>query len=220
MPSTSAKQAKFMRAIAHSPSFAKKVGVKQSVGKDFEMADKKKMKKFGSGGSTPPQPTAADRARSKAQMDSLKKAKVSDEEARVLSSANRSEGSPATKKYASGGGVTKEMPSSKAMGSMGMAKGGSAKGKAKAKGKAMMAAAMMKDRIGRAMAARGAEAPMPAAPSAPMAPAASPMGAMGMNKGGGIERKGKTNTKMVKMAKGGSIDGIAQRGKTRCSGAK
>ena len=39
-------------------------------------------------------------------------------------------------------------------------------------------------------------------------------------KGGGIERKGKTNTKMVKMAKGGSIDGIAQRGKTRCTGAK
>lgn len=49
MPSTSAKQAKFMRAVAHSPKFAKKVGVSQSVGKDFEMADKK-MKKFGDGG--------------------------------------------------------------------------------------------------------------------------------------------------------------------------
>jgi hypothetical protein len=31
-----------MQAIAHNPSFAKKVGVKQAVGKDFEMADKKK----------------------------------------------------------------------------------------------------------------------------------------------------------------------------------
>lgn len=61
-------------------------------------------------------------------------------------------------KYASGGGVTKQMPSSKNMGSMGMAKGG------------------------------------------------------------GAERKGKTSTKMVKMAKGGSIDGIAMRGKTRCKG--
>ena len=50
MPSTSAKQAKFMRAVAHSPKFAKKVGVPQSVGKDFEMADKKKMKKFNDGG--------------------------------------------------------------------------------------------------------------------------------------------------------------------------
>ncbi len=40
MPSTSAKQADFMRAVAHSPKFAKKVGVPQSVGKDFSNADK------------------------------------------------------------------------------------------------------------------------------------------------------------------------------------
>ena len=178
MPSSSTKQANFMRAIAHSPSFAKKVGVKQSVGKDFEMADKK-VKKFGAGG------------------------------------------------------VTKDMPTANEMGDMNMAKGGSAKSKAKAKGKAMMAMSMMKDRIGRAMASRGAEAPMPPPPSAPMdsmppaapaAPAGPPMGgAPGMKKGGkskmakggGIERKGKTNTKMVKMAKGGGIDGIAERGKTK-----
>ena len=37
-----------MEAIAHSPSFAKKVGVKQSVGKDFAAADKGK--KFKEGG--------------------------------------------------------------------------------------------------------------------------------------------------------------------------
>jgi hypothetical protein len=49
MPSTSAKQAKFMRAVANSPKFAKKVGVPQSVGKDYEMADKKR-KKFSQGG--------------------------------------------------------------------------------------------------------------------------------------------------------------------------
>ena len=55
MPSTSAKQAKFMRAVAHSPKFAKKVGVPQSVGKDYEMADKKKGK-FGSGGPTNVEP--------------------------------------------------------------------------------------------------------------------------------------------------------------------
>lgn len=58
MPSTSAKQAKFMRAVAHSPKFAKKVGVPQSVGKDFSMADKK-MKKFGDGGATK-KPKASD----------------------------------------------------------------------------------------------------------------------------------------------------------------
>ena len=50
MPSTSKKQHNFMAAIAHSPAFAKKVGVPQSVGKDFTAADKGK--KFGSGGFT------------------------------------------------------------------------------------------------------------------------------------------------------------------------
>lgn len=50
MPSTSKKQHNFMAAIAHSPAFAKKVGVPQSVGKDFTAADKGK--KFGSGGYT------------------------------------------------------------------------------------------------------------------------------------------------------------------------
>ena len=37
-----------MAAIAHSPAFAKKVGIPQSVGKDFNEADKGK--KFGIGG--------------------------------------------------------------------------------------------------------------------------------------------------------------------------
>jgi hypothetical protein len=50
MPSHSAKQHKFMEAIAHSPSFAKKVGVPQSVGKDFASADKGR--KFSKGGNT------------------------------------------------------------------------------------------------------------------------------------------------------------------------
>ncbi len=40
MPSTSQKQHNFMEAIAHSPEFAKKAGVPQSVGKDFSAADK------------------------------------------------------------------------------------------------------------------------------------------------------------------------------------
>jgi len=47
MPSTSKKQHKFMEAIAHSPSFAKKVGVPQSVGQDFSKADKGKTFKRG-----------------------------------------------------------------------------------------------------------------------------------------------------------------------------
>jgi hypothetical protein len=48
MPSSSKKQADFMRAVAHSPSFAKKTGVPMSVGKDFATADKGK--KFSKGG--------------------------------------------------------------------------------------------------------------------------------------------------------------------------
>ena len=42
MPSHSAKQHRFMEAAAHNPSFAKKVGVPQSVGKEFSNADKGK----------------------------------------------------------------------------------------------------------------------------------------------------------------------------------
>ena len=48
MPSSSKKQHNFMEAIAHSPSFAKKAGVPQSVGKDFSAADKGR--KFAKGG--------------------------------------------------------------------------------------------------------------------------------------------------------------------------
>jgi hypothetical protein len=48
MPSKSKKQHNFMEAIAHNKAFAKKVGVPQSVGKDFAEADKGR--KFGLGG--------------------------------------------------------------------------------------------------------------------------------------------------------------------------
>ena len=57
MPSTSAKQRNFMAAVAHNPAFAKKAGVPQSVGKDFNQADKGRkfskgddMKKMNMGG--------------------------------------------------------------------------------------------------------------------------------------------------------------------------
>ena len=48
MPSVSKKQHNFMEAIAHNKAFAKKVGIPQSVGKDFSEADKGK--KFKQGG--------------------------------------------------------------------------------------------------------------------------------------------------------------------------
>ena len=48
MPSVSKKQHNLMEAVAHSPAFAKKVGISQSVGKDFASADKGR--KFSKGG--------------------------------------------------------------------------------------------------------------------------------------------------------------------------
>jgi hypothetical protein len=39
MPSSSEPQHRLMAAVAHSPAFAKKVGIPVSVGKDFTAAD-------------------------------------------------------------------------------------------------------------------------------------------------------------------------------------
>lgn len=49
MPSVSKKQHNLMEAVAHNRSFAKRVGIPQSVGKDFAAADKGR--KFKQGGS-------------------------------------------------------------------------------------------------------------------------------------------------------------------------
>ena len=52
MPVVSKKQGKFMQAVANSPKFAKKVGVKQSIGREFtkEKDMKKAVKKMNMGG--------------------------------------------------------------------------------------------------------------------------------------------------------------------------
>lgn len=46
MPSKSAKQKRFMAAAAHSPSFAAKAGIKQSVAREFNQADAAKAKPY------------------------------------------------------------------------------------------------------------------------------------------------------------------------------
>ena len=48
MPSKSKAQHNFMAAVAHNPAFAKKAGVPQSVGKEFNQADQGR--KFSKGG--------------------------------------------------------------------------------------------------------------------------------------------------------------------------
>jgi hypothetical protein len=51
MPSKTPKQARLMAAVAHNKDFAKRVGIPQSVGKEFNKADtgtglyRRKMKK-------------------------------------------------------------------------------------------------------------------------------------------------------------------------------
>ena len=48
MPSKTRRQHMFMEAVSHNPAFAKKVGVPQSVGREFVQADKGR--KFAEGG--------------------------------------------------------------------------------------------------------------------------------------------------------------------------
>ena len=45
MPSTSAKQMRFMQIAAHDPAFAKRAGIKMSVAREFNAADAKAAKK-------------------------------------------------------------------------------------------------------------------------------------------------------------------------------
>jgi hypothetical protein len=47
VPSVSKKQHNFMAAVANNPAFAKKVGIPQSVGQEFNKADKGKTFKEG-----------------------------------------------------------------------------------------------------------------------------------------------------------------------------
>ena len=99
MPSSSAKQAKLMRAVAHNPAFAKKVGIPQSVGKDFSEADKGR--KFGSGGTM-----KESKAMVREEMKYLKKGKapkrVMEHEARE----HESIGMEGKMKKMAGGGMT------------------------------------------------------------------------------------------------------------------
>lgn len=44
MPSKSAKQARTMRAAAHDPEFAKRVGIPRKVAKEYVEADKRRAK--------------------------------------------------------------------------------------------------------------------------------------------------------------------------------
>ena len=122
MPSTSKKQHNFMAAVANNPSFAKKVGVPQSVGKEFSNADKNR--KFSKGGDTMASKMNPGMMAMMAKKKSMKMADggmpMKDGKPAFIG-----DGKGAMKK----GGATKKMNMG-GMGGMGYAKGGSASSRA------------------------------------------------------------------------------------------
>ena len=180
MPSTSAKQAKFMRAVANSPKFAKKVGVPQSVGKDYEMADKK-MKKFGNGGaSSAPKPSGSPEA-DDVLITTPRGKKILEEQRRREAEAERKR-------------REKQNAADKLLG-IGAKKGGEMKMKMKK---------MMADKAGRAMTKKSADTmgrAMMMKKGGKTKKYAS--GGSVSSRADGCATKGKTKTKMVTMNKGG-----------------
>ena len=92
MPSTSKKQHNLMAMVAHDPAAAKRVGIPQSVGKEFVAADIGK--KFGGGG--------AERRPDRQKINNPKTA-------HGKSALFKEGGRMATKKMASGGITTAKM---------------------------------------------------------------------------------------------------------------
>jgi hypothetical protein len=92
-----------MQAVAHSPAFAKKVGVPQSVGKDFSTADKNR--KFSKGGDTMANTSRMNRleelGRVNAEKASTAKGKrnLSAEKSRIVKDLEKHKSMPASKAH-------------------------------------------------------------------------------------------------------------------------
>ena len=132
MPSSSKKQHKFMTAIAHSPSFAKKVGVPQSVGKDFTEADKGR--KFAKGGDAMATKKLPPFMGKETKAEEAKEMKIKAISPKMYQKGEKAEGVHKMAK----GGISSSLkahaaaPASKAH--AGMAKGGGVETKGKTKG--------------------------------------------------------------------------------------
>jgi hypothetical protein len=106
MPSVSKKQHNLMMAVANNPAFAKKVGIKQSVGQDFAAADK--VKKFKGGGmakSDSKEDTKMDMAQDKAMIKKAFKMHDSQEHKGEHTNLTKLKKGGMMKKMASGGKV-------------------------------------------------------------------------------------------------------------------
>ena len=103
MPSVSAKQERFMQAVAHNKAFAKKVGVPQSVGREFTKKE---------GGTVKESKAMMKKEVSFMKKKGAPKSMIKHEMAEAGMEA---------------GGVTKKLPTAKQMGSLGMKYGGKVK---------------------------------------------------------------------------------------------
>lgn len=244
MPSTSAKQHRFMAAIAHSPSFAKKVGVSQSVGKDFNAADKGKtfnkggmMKKrrFDEGGEIDYEvdENAEPERRSFGSGVSAKDREYNEPVSKPAAIAKpkakpKPEAKPAAKEIDAKEDAYTKAAKASFLGSPGkylseplkrmrerMSSGDQQAFKPRDRG--FNKGGMMKESkamVGKEVAFMKKKG----APASMMKHEKAEM--MGMKKGGGIESRGKTKGTMVRMATGGVVKfakggGIELRGKTR-----
>jgi hypothetical protein len=190
MPSSSKKQHNFMEAIAHSPSFAKKAGVPQSVGKDFASADKgRKFSKGGDMKSDMKEDMAMDKKQDKAMIQKAFKQHDAQE---------HEGGKGTTLKLAKGGMSKAEKQAREMIAEMKMQ--ASAKRAYDDADKTEPAPAMATPSAPPTPAM--APPPRPFMPQRPMPPSG---GMPGMNKGGKVSSASRRG------------DGIAQRGKTRGS---
>jgi hypothetical protein len=192
MPSTSKKQRNFMAAAAHNPAFAKKVGISQTVAKEFNQADKGR--KFGSGGMAKKDMESKSETRKEMAMDKKQDVAMI-KKAFKEHDAQEHKGGKGTKIKLKGGGMAKETMGPRTMakdvekgsnklikfGESAVQKRGHTKGKEERGFKTLGIQGGAK---------KGSTKTSNAAP-------------IKMARGGGIEAKGKTKGTMVKMCMGG-----------------
>jgi len=178
MPSTSKKQSNFMAAVAHNPAFAKKVGVAQSVGKDFNAADKGKT--FKEGG---------------AMKSDMKQDKAMVKKAVGMHDKQMHGGKKTDMDMLKKGGMPMAMKNGKKTPAFAAKKGGMPPG--------MMGKSGRPDMMGRSMPKRpmADEMPAPMMRKGGMTKMAS--GGMASSRADGCATKGKTKGKMVAMNRGG-----------------
>jgi hypothetical protein len=188
MPATSAKQKKFMDAVAHNKAFAKKVKVPQSVGREF--SESSKGLKFKEGGDMKESKKMVKKEIEFMKKKGAPKSMVKHEMAEM-------------DEYSYGGKVKK------------MAMGGQADPRMAAM---MAAKRKRRPGMPPAMPPGMAPAAPAMAPAMGPAPTMKSGGRIASKGEHSVQKKSKRGAEMVKMASGGYVkaaDGVAQRGKTK-----